>query len=161
MDKVYFKKDEFKCRHCGENKFDAMYVFKFLNGLRNSVGKPIIITSGYRCPVHNKEIGGSPHSTHVKGIAVDFYIKGVDWNAQKAIVVNAWIKYILLKGIPLRLGIYEDKKFFHIDEKAVYMLGNDSVMWVKDEKGYHYGEFRRKEFEEGMSVDYLWWRRNG
>lgn len=31
----------------------------------------IIITSGFRTPEHNKEIGGSKSSSHLKGLAVD------------------------------------------------------------------------------------------
>ena len=45
-------------------------VTKILDPLREKVGA-IRITSGYRTPEHNKEIGGSPTSQHCKGEAVD------------------------------------------------------------------------------------------
>ena len=35
-------------------------------------GKPILITSGYRCPDLNKAIGSGPGSDHPKAMAVDF-----------------------------------------------------------------------------------------
>lgn len=35
-------------------------------------GKPIFITSGYRCSALNKLIGSKPTSRHVEGLAVDF-----------------------------------------------------------------------------------------
>ena len=45
-------------------------VEKVLDPLREKVGK-IKINSGYRTPTHNKEVGGSPTSQHIKGQAVD------------------------------------------------------------------------------------------
>lgn len=46
--------------------------------LRNYVGKPIIITSGYRNAVLNKMVGGVPSSQHCLGMACDFVINGYD-----------------------------------------------------------------------------------
>lgn len=34
--------------------------------------KSIIVTSGYRCPLLNSAIKGSPNSAHMKGLAADF-----------------------------------------------------------------------------------------
>ena len=42
-----------------------------LEPLRVHYGRPIIITSGYRCPKLNKVVGGSSTSQHVIGQAVD------------------------------------------------------------------------------------------
>jgi zinc D-Ala-D-Ala carboxypeptidase len=39
---------------------------------RKALGKPIIITSGYRCPVLNAKVGGVATSAHTQGLAVDF-----------------------------------------------------------------------------------------
>lgn len=41
--------------------------------VRAALGKPIVITSGYRCPELNKRIGGVSTSAHTKGLAVDFH----------------------------------------------------------------------------------------
>ena len=43
-----------------------------LDPLREKLGKPIIITSGYRNPEYNKKVGGVKDSQHTKGEAVDF-----------------------------------------------------------------------------------------
>lgn len=42
-----------------------------LDPLREAYGKPIIVTSGYRCPELNIKVGGSKTSQHVQGLAAD------------------------------------------------------------------------------------------
>ena len=49
----------------------TLLVEKVLDPLRELYGKPIKINSGYRSPLVNKKIGGSPTSDHVKGMAAD------------------------------------------------------------------------------------------
>ena len=49
-----------------------------LQALRDAVDKPIIINSGYRSPKHNKAVGGSPNSQHLKGKAADIVISLLD-----------------------------------------------------------------------------------
>ena len=44
--------------------------------LRNYLHAPITINSGYRSASHNKKIGGSPNSFHVKGMAADIVVQG-------------------------------------------------------------------------------------
>lgn len=41
--------------------------------VRAALGKPIVITSGYRCPALNARVGGVSTSAHTKGLAVDFH----------------------------------------------------------------------------------------
>ena len=41
--------------------------------VRQALGKPIIITSGYRCPALNARVGGVATSAHTQGLAVDFH----------------------------------------------------------------------------------------
>lgn len=40
--------------------------------VRAALGRPIIITSGYRCPTLNARVGGTSTSAHTRGLAVDF-----------------------------------------------------------------------------------------
>lgn len=42
-----------------------------LQPIRDKYGKPITITSGYRCPKLNAAVGGSKTSQHMKGQAAD------------------------------------------------------------------------------------------
>lgn len=43
-----------------------------LEPIREAYGKPVIITSGYRCPELNEKVGGEPSSEHLLGMAADF-----------------------------------------------------------------------------------------
>ena len=42
-----------------------------LDPLRDAWGRPITITSGYRCPRLNRIVGGAPASLHLTGCAAD------------------------------------------------------------------------------------------
>lgn len=53
-----------------ERKLVAL-IEKVLDPLREAYGKPIIVTSGYRCEKLNRLVGGAASSQHVKGEAVD------------------------------------------------------------------------------------------
>lgn len=45
-----------------------------LDPLRRIYGKPIIITSGYRCPKLNTLVGGISNSWHTQGNAADIHV---------------------------------------------------------------------------------------
>lgn len=45
--------------------------------IRNTIKKPIYITSGYRTPEHNKSVGGGIKSQHLVGKAADMYVAGM------------------------------------------------------------------------------------
>lgn len=49
----------------------AALVDKILDPLREAWGKPITVTSGYRCPELNKAVGGAATSQHLLGEAAD------------------------------------------------------------------------------------------
>lgn len=49
----------------------TMLCSSLLQPIREKYGKPIIVTSGYRCSALNARIGGSTASQHVKGQAAD------------------------------------------------------------------------------------------
>lgn len=46
---------------------------KILQPIRNEYGKPIIISSGFRCTKLNKAVGGASTSQHTKGEAADIH----------------------------------------------------------------------------------------
>lgn len=49
----------------------AALVDNVLDPLREAWGKPVTVTSGYRCPQLNKAVGGVPTSMHLTGHAAD------------------------------------------------------------------------------------------
>jgi len=73
----HFYSGEFMCPCCKVAIVDLDLVAR-LEELRQRVGEPIRITSGYRCPKHNAEVGGSPVSLHMVGAAADIVVPGMD-----------------------------------------------------------------------------------
>ena len=45
-----------------------------LQPLRNALGCPIVITSGFRCAILNKKVGGQSNSQHLIGQAADLVV---------------------------------------------------------------------------------------
>ncbi len=73
-----FSEWEFRCHcGCGEVLVDPRLV-ETLQVLRDRIGKPVTVISGYRCFFHNREVGGVPDSQHLLGRAADVVAKGVD-----------------------------------------------------------------------------------
>ena len=100
----HFKKEEFACPCCGQVHIEDEFIER-LDKARYVANVPFIITSGYRCPKHNEEIGGVPDSAHVKGLAAD--IKCTDSSSRFKIVDAA-----IACGLK-RIGIGAD--FIHLD----------------------------------------------
>lgn len=87
-----------------------------LEVLREYLGKPINVTSGYRSEIHNNRIGGKKNSQHLLGKASDLQVNGL-----KPKKVHEAIKTLISEGKMLEggLGLYDT--FIHYDirgEKA-------------------------------------------
>ena len=65
-----FKVSEFACKHCGQNKIDPR-VLTMAQTIRDALGVPVRVNSGYRCPTHNANVGGVKNSKHTLGLAAD------------------------------------------------------------------------------------------
>ena len=91
----HFKLEEFKCK-CKKacDGYPVLLNHKLLvnlDNLRVHYKNPINIRSGIRCKVHNKEVGGSKSSGHLKGNASDIYIKNYSNTfAHRKNIVNFW-----------------------------------------------------------------------
>lgn len=78
-----------------------------LEKVRVAIGRPIFLSSAYRCPEHNRAVGGSSQSYHLKGQAVDIVcISAID---RYKLVAEA-----LKSGFN---GIGVARQFVHIDNR--------------------------------------------
>jgi len=72
----HFELKEFACKHCGQVKMDDGFLV-LLDELRDRVGHPIVISSGYRCPEHNCAVSTTgPNGPHTTGHAADLAVRG-------------------------------------------------------------------------------------
>lgn len=112
----YFSRDEFKCPHCGENNISDEFIER-LDEVRRVYGKPMVITSGYRCPAHNAAVGGVDGSAHTEGLAADI---ACSFAADRMRMVEIAIG----EGFR-RIGI--SKTFVHLDISESHPQG---VLWL-------------------------------
>lgn len=100
----FFKRSDFACKCCGANNIQDELIDK-IDDARDKAGIVFRVNSGYRCPKHNKEVGGKPDSAHLKGLAVDISIP--DGFSRFSAVLGA------LQAGFTRIGIA--KTFIHFD----------------------------------------------
>lgn len=111
----HFHSTEFDCHGngcCSETKVNEKLI-EILEQIREHFDAPITVTSAYRCPTHNRRIGGVTGSRHSKADAADIVVKGV---APR--IVAQYAESIGVKGI----GLYESSKdgyFVHVDTRDV------------------------------------------
>lgn len=72
-----FKVRELRCRDGSDTVMVDETLTVVLQCIREHFGKPVTITSGYRTPEHNAEVGGSKSSQHLLGRAADIRVAGV------------------------------------------------------------------------------------
>nr|DAI20269.1 MAG TPA: peptidase [Microviridae sp.] len=111
----YFRVKEFACKDGTPIVFIDDYLCTVLDILRNKLGKPVIITSGYRTPTWNTKCEGAKYSYHMRGMAADIRVNGM--SAKE--LANE------LNGIvPEECGIIVYKSWVHFDvRKAKYRKG--------------------------------------
>ena len=78
---------------------------KKLQEARSLAGIPFSINSGYRTKRHNKRVGGTPNSSHLKGLACDISCTN---STERALIMSSLIKV----GFK-RIGI--GTSFIHVD----------------------------------------------
>lgn len=109
----HFLSNEFDCHGagcCSQTIINEKLV-QYLEKIREHFGKPITITSAYRCAVHNRNVNGATGSRHTKGDAADIVVLGV--------TPRTVAQYAESIGI-LGIGLYEtsaDGHFVHIDTR--------------------------------------------
>ena len=93
------------------------HLYTILDILRHKLGKPVIITSGYRTPEWNAKCGGAKYSYHMRGMAADIRVNGMSAKeiANKLneivpdecgiIVYNTWVHFDVRPGKKYRKGV--------------------------------------------------------
>ena len=80
-----------------------------LDPIRDHVGLPILINSGFRCPSLNELVGGKESSQHLVGRAADFTVLGMTVRDHKDLA------YWCADNIDFdQLIVYPKRKFIHI-----------------------------------------------
>lgn len=104
----YFDDSEFVCHCCGELPAGGMNeeLVRRLDMLREQYGHPIYTSSAYRCPVHNRAVGGVSNSRHTFGDACDIYVDG-DY--------NTFYRLVIATKLFDSVGYYPNREFVHVD----------------------------------------------
>lgn len=116
-----FNSTEFDCHGrgcCSETLINETLV-EYLQKIRDHFGKPIRISSGYRCSQHNASVGGAKRSKHASGDAADIIVE--DTSPKE---VAKYAESIGIKGI----GLYSN--FVHIDTRTT------KTFWYGHEQAY-------------------------
>lgn len=100
-----FSPREVACKGTGKLVIDTE-AMDMLQRLRTNLGKPLVITSAYRSPEHNKRVGGAKASKHMEGIAFDVRMDNHD-----PAVFEAAARAVGFTGF----GYYVKSGFMHID----------------------------------------------
>ena len=87
----WFKEKEFACKCCGQlpplaRENVKALVREVLDPVREKLGMPIVVNSGYRCEKHNKDVGGVRNSQHLRGEAAD--VTCADLPRLKALIIE-------------------------------------------------------------------------
>ena len=111
----FFRLEEFNCTHTNLNSMDHEFLVK-LDELRERVGFPFIITSGYRDATHPAEARKAEPGTgtHCQGIAADIAVSN---GFERMNIVHEAIKMGFSIGVA--------KGFVHVDDRKT-----TPVMWT-------------------------------
>ena len=107
----YFSESEMQCHGdgcCDGGAYNvSQRLLDLLDQLRENVGGPINPTCMYRCPIHNREVGGVPNSQHVDGTAADLA-------CPDSLTMDEFLWHC--QQLPFDgIGVYYDSQFIHVD----------------------------------------------
>lgn len=114
-----FKLYEFECPDGSHLVKVHSKLVLLLQMLRDAIGKPINVISGYRSYPYNKVIGGAPKSQHLDGKAADISVVGMDAKTLAILAENMGFTGI---------GIYthNGNNFVHCDIRQTKTVWKDS-----------------------------------
>lgn len=77
------------CKHREGYALEA-YLLQDCFHLEDNLKRPLIYTSGYRCPACNRAIGGVENSEHLQGLAVDISVQD---SRERYQIIRAALRY--------------------------------------------------------------------
>jgi uncharacterized protein YcbK (DUF882 family) len=118
-----FTLEEFRCK---DGKpvpiiyyFNVMRLAHNLQVIRDYLGVPIEVVSGYRTESHNKAVGGAPHSQHLTASAADIKAQG-----KTPAQVKAAIDQLIARGDLAQGGVGLYSTWVHYD------IRGEGARWV-------------------------------
>lgn len=152
----HFNVMEFRCQ-CGGNhetlisselieKLEALYAT--LNCSK------IIVTSGYRCPEHDKAVGGTSSGQHTKGTAADVCCYGQDGQPISSKTVCCKAQDLGFGGIA---NITSSYQYTHLDVRTGYRWLGDETKGngtITDDFYKYFGLTSAKNILYGIDVSY-------
>lgn len=114
-----FDSSEFKCK-CGCGAFAKREkLYQKLQQVREKVKMPVTVTSGTRCVMHNREVGGVDTSAHLDGLAADITCN------------DNWLLLRACLSVFNRVGIGLGLSYLHVDidekkpQKVIWCYGDN------------------------------------
>ena len=86
---------------------------KNLQVIRQRIGKPLRIVSGYRSPAYNKKCGGTKKSQHMQAKAADLRVSGMSSDELHAIIIELIDDEKIMQG-----GVGKYPSFVHYDVRG-------------------------------------------
>lgn len=132
-----FTVEEYGINQSGAIKLtaDAVTHAVMLQEFRNWLGRPMTVHAWYRTVAYNKSVGGSPTSSHLRGVATDFHTnKDID---KEAFIKYArkWKEICKKHGVVGEAGLYSwgmhlgshvkySSLFYHWDSRGGKQINN-------------------------------------
>jgi len=130
----FILEEEYRCHHCRRLPPDLATIekssslegkgilwpqpFQFLFAtfavIREAWGRPIPISSGYRCPKHEFDISGTALGPHVFGLALDLAVSLPE--------IDSLVDLILEKAPDLRIGTNRHPGSIHVHIDAAFLV---------------------------------------
>ena len=152
----HFNAHEFRCS-CGKihETLIASELIEKLEALYTALNcSKIIVTSGYRCPEHDKAVGGTSSGQHTKGTAADVCCYGQDGQPISSKTICCKAQDLGFGGIA---NITSSYQYTHLDVRTGYRWLGDETKGngtITDDFYKYFGLTSAKNILYGIDVSY-------
>lgn len=99
-----------------------------LEAIRALQDRPIVVTSGYRCPELNRAVGGASNSAHMQGLAADINMPPLTPFEFGQLIIGAGIEFDQL--------IHEFGRWVHVGLAPSGVVPRRQVLTIRTGTGY-------------------------